>query len=504
MAGTLEWISATALEYRITLMLVLAVTVMVYFMTRKRYKLPPGPSGLPLLGNILAIQNKSLFRMLIQLEKKYGPVITLNLGPIRTVFLNNLEVVQEAFVGKSVDFAGRPQTFSGLAFTEGGKDIAFTDYGPTWQLHRKLALRALKHYMKGERFQDTITEVMEAVTVEMGTETGSFDIYSYINLAIFNIISKICFNEKFSSDNEEFLNVCKALDIFSQETGNGFAEDVFPPLRLYPTAKFRKFMKLNDEMLDFMYKRINAHRETFIADAQRDFTDAMLIAQKEAEVEEDQELLEQITNTHLGQTVSDVFGAGLDTSRQTLYWTVLYLAAYPEVQAKLHAEVDRVLGERRVPMLSERHKLPYTEAVLYESMRKGTVAPLSLPHSTTCDTTVAGYEIPKGTMVFANIFAIHHDPRHWKEPEVFNPERFLDDSGRFAPKSESWMPFSVGKRACMAEALAKPELHVVLASFMRCFEIRLPDGVTPDLEPEDGSFTFMPKRYQVVVKNRFA
>ncbi|XP_046554014.1 cytochrome P450 1A5-like [Haliotis rubra] len=462
MAGTLEWISATALEYRITLMLVLAVTVMVYFMTRKRYKLPPGPRGLLLLGNILAIQNKSLFRMLIQLEKKYGPVITLNLGPIRTVFLNNLEVVQEAYVGKSVDFAGRPQTFSGLAFTEGGKDIAFTDYGPTWQLHRKLALRALKHYMKGERFQDTITEVMEAVTVEMGTETGLFDIYSYIN-------PRHLQHHQFSSDNEEFLNVCKALDIFSQETGNGFAEDVFPPLRLYPTAKFRKFMKLNDEMLDFMYKRINAHRETFIADAQRDFTDAMLIAQKEAEEEEDQELLEQITNTHLGQTVSDVFGAGLDTSRQTLYWTVQYLAAYPEVQAKLHAEVDRVLGERRVPMLSERHKLPYTEAVLYESMRKGTVAPLSLPHSTTCDTTVAGYEIPKGTMVFANIFAIHHDPRHWKEPEVFNPERFLDDSGRFAPKSESWMPFSVGKRACMAEALAKPELHVVLASLHEVF-----------------------------------
>ncbi|XP_046575260.1 cytochrome P450 1A5-like [Haliotis rubra] len=354
MAGTLEWISATALEYRITLMLALAATVMVYFMTRKRYKLPPGPRGLPLLGNILAIQNKSLFRMLIQLEKKYGPVITLNLGPIRTVFLNNLEVVQEAFVGKSVDFAGRPQTFSGLAFTEGGKDIAFTDYGPTWQLHRKLALRALKHYMKGERFQDTITEVMEAVTVEMGTETGSFDIYSYINLAIFNIISKICFNEKFSSDNEEFLNVCKTLDIFSQETGNGFAEDVFPPLRLYPTAKFRKFMKLNDEVLDFMYKRINSHRETFIADAQRDFTDAMLIAQKEAEEEEDQELLEQITNTHLGQTVADVFGAGLDTSRQTLYWTVLYLAAYPEVQAKLHAEVDRVLGRKtfRIQIIS--------------------------------------------------------------------------------------------------------------------------------------------------------
>ncbi|XP_067685098.1 steroid 17-alpha-hydroxylase/17,20 lyase-like [Haliotis asinina] len=504
MPATLAWIYSAVFEYRITLMLVLAVTVMVYFMTRKRYKFPPGPRGLPLLGNILAVQNKSLYRFLMQLEKRHGPVITLDFGPVRCVFLNNVEVVQEAFVGKSVDFAGRPKTFSGLAFTEGGKDIAFTDYGPTWQLHRKLALRALKYYMKGERFQDTIVEVMEAVAVEMGTKTGSFDIYNYINLAIFNIISKICFNEKFSSDNEEFLSVCKGLDTFSAEAGNGFLEDVFPPLRLYPTAKFRKFLNIQNSLMDFVYKRINAHRETFKADTQRDFIDAMLIAQKEAEEEEDPELLAQFTNTHLGQTVADVFGAGLDTSRQTLYWTALYLAAYPEVQAKLHAEVDSVLGERLVPMLSERHKLPYTEAVLFESMRKGTVAPLGLPHSTTCDTTVAGYEIPKGTIVLANIFAIHHDSRHWKEPEVFNPERFLDDSGRFVPRTESWMPFAVGKRSCMAEALVKPELHVVLASFMRCFEFRMPDGVTPDLEPEEGSITFVPKRYQVVVKKRFA
>ncbi|XP_067685100.1 cytochrome P450 1A5-like [Haliotis asinina] len=503
MAGALEWISSAVLEYRITLMLVLAATVMVYFMTRKRYKFPPGPRGLPLLGNILAIQNKSLYRMLVQLEKKYGPVITLDLGPVRCVFLNNVEVIQEAFVGKSVDFAGRPQTFSALAITEGGKDIAFTDYGPTWQLHRKIALRALKYYMKGERFQDTIAEVMEFVTAEMGKETGSVDIYNYFNLAIFNIISKICFDEKFSSDNEEFLSVCKGLDIITEETANGILEDIFPPLRLYPTAKFRNIMKINAELLDFIYKRINAHRQTFSADTRRDFTDAMLIAQKEAEEEEDPELLAQFTNTHLGQTVADVFIAGLDTSRQTLYWTALYLAAYPEVQAKLHAEVDSVLGERRVPMLSERHMLPYTNAVLYESMRKGTVAPLSLPHSTTCDTTVAGCEIPKGTMVMANIYAIHHDPRHWKEPEVFNPERFLDGCGRFASNCESWMPFSVGKRACMAESLAKPELHVVLASFMRSFEIRLPDGVTPDLDPE-GSFSCLPKRYQVVIKNRFA
>ncbi|XP_046343155.2 steroid 17-alpha-hydroxylase/17,20 lyase-like [Haliotis rufescens] len=501
MGGTLESLSAIVLEYRTTLILGLGLAVMVYLMNRKRHKLPPGPRGLPLLGNILAIQNVSLYRKLSQWEKQFGPVMTLHLGPVSCVFLNNVEAVQEAFVQKAVAFAGRPMTFSGKAFTEGGKDIAFTDYGATWQLHRKLALRALKYYMKGEKFQDTIVEVMEAVAAEMETETEPFDIYRYINLAIFNIISKICFDEKFSSDNEEFLEFCKGLDTFSEEVGNGFLEDVFPPIRLYPTAKFRKFMKIQDSMLGFIYKRINVHKETFSSDTQRDFTDAMLIAQKEAEAEENPELLAQITNTHLGQTVSDVFQAGVDTSRQTLHWTILYLAAHPEVQAKLHAEVDSVIGQRRVPMLSERHKLPYTEAVLYESMRMATVAPLSLPHSTTCDTTLGDYEIPKGTMVMANLFAIHHDPRHWKEPEVFNPERFLDDSGRFAPKPESWMPFSVGKRSCMAEALAKPELHLLLASFMRSFEIRLPDGVTPDLEPQ-GSFTCLPKRYKVVIKNR--
>ncbi|XP_046571309.1 cytochrome P450 2J1-like [Haliotis rubra] len=151
----------------------------------------------------------------------------------------------------------------------------------------------------------------------------------------------------------------------------------------------------------------------------------MLIAQKEAEEEEDPGTTCTVYKHASRPDSIGCFRSGIGHVTTDSVLTLLYLAAYPEVQAKLHAEVDRVLGERRVPMLSERHKLPYTEAVLYESMRKGAVAPLGLPHSTTCDTTVAGYEIPKGTIVLANIFAIHHDPRHWKEPEVFNPERFL-------------------------------------------------------------------------------
>ncbi len=115
---------------------------------------------------------------------------------------------------------------------------------------------------------------------------------------------------------------------------------------------------------------------------------------------------------------------------------------------------------------------------------------------------LGGYEIPKGTTVMPNLYAVHHDPRHWEEPEKFNPERFLDASGKLLPKPESWMPFSQGRRACLAESLAKPELQLLLAGLFRNLQIRMPDGVTANLTARVENFVHVPELYKIVTKDR--
>ncbi|XP_046554041.1 cytochrome P450 83A1-like isoform X2 [Haliotis rubra] len=127
--------------------------VAVYLVTKKRYKLPPGPRGWPLLGNLLDFQNTTMYEKLNDWKTKYGPIIMFHMGPERMVSLNSIEVVMEALVKRQADFAGRPQSYSSLLISDGGRNIMLGQYSPTWKLHRKLATKALRYYMTGSRLE---------------------------------------------------------------------------------------------------------------------------------------------------------------------------------------------------------------------------------------------------------------------------------------------------------------------------------------------------------------
>jgi cytochrome P450 len=117
---------------------------------------------------------------------------------------------------------------------------------------------------------------------------------------------------------------------------------------------------------------------------------------------------------------------------------------------------------------------------------------------------IGGYDIPKDTIVFINFWALHYDPKYWKDPEEFNPYRYLDENGKLKPtKPDSWLPFSAGRRACLGETLAKPQILLVCTNLLQRFEIRLPDGVKPNPEYKMTGFGIeLPAEYKVVVKER--
>ena len=115
-----------------------------------------------------------------------------------------------------------------------------------------------------------------------------------------------------------------------------------------------------------------------------------------------------------------------------------------------------------------------------------------------------GYDIPKGTTVLINHWALHHDPKYWKDPEMFDPYRFLDESGKMKPaKPDSWLPFSAGRRVCLGESVAKPEMLLMCVNLLQRFEIRLPEGVKANPEYKMVGFGVEnPSDYKVVVKER--
>ena len=126
-----------------------------------------------------------------------------------------------------------------------------------------------------------------------------------------------------------------------------------------------------------------------------------------------------------------------------MVWMVLYLATHAQVQARIRQEIGSATGNSRLATAADRASLPYTEAAVMECLRMSTFVPISEPHQTLEDTTLAGYHIPEGSNVLANLYAAHMDEAFWGDPHVFRPERFLDVDGRvFWP--EAYMPFSEG------------------------------------------------------------
>ena len=163
--------------------------------------------------------------------------------------------------------------------------------------------------------------------------------------------------------------------------------------------------------------------------------------------------------------------AGRETSTLTTEWAMLLLLNHPKALQKLRTEIDNSVGHGRLVDESDIPKLPYLRCVVNETLRLYPAAPLLIPHHASEDCRVGGYDIPKGTIVLANAWAVHRDPKLWEEPEKFMPERFeakgLMDNEEFNSK---FLPFGIGRRACPGANLGIRSVSLAVGTFIQCFD----------------------------------
>jgi cytochrome P450 len=188
-----------------------------------------------------------------------------------------------------------------------------------------------------------------------------------------------------------------------------------------------------------------------------------------------------------------------ETTSTALTWAVLFMAKHPDVQKKVQVELDQVCGTQS-PSLADKNMLPYTEARITEILRRANILPMSLFHAVTEDTTVMGYNLPKGTQIIPSIGVVMLNEKEFPEPLKFLPERHLDN-GKFLPHPHV-IPFGTGKRCCLGETLEKSELFLFFTGLLQKFTIksmRYPELV--DDSPQYG-FTTSPKNFSVKVELR--
>jgi cytochrome P450 len=184
-------------------------------------------------------------------------------------------------------------------------------------------------------------------------------------------------------------------------------------------------------------------------------------------------------------SLQNLFGAGTETTSTTTEWALSLLLNHPEKLKKTQAEIDDVVGAaRRLLTADDVPRLTYLRCVIDETMRLYPAAPLLLPHESSADCRVGGYDVPAGTMLLVNVYAIHRDPSVWKDPLEFRPERFEDGKA----EGKLLMPFGLGRRKCPGETLALRTVGLVLGTLLQCFDWDTADGAKVDMT-EGGGLT---------------
>nr|QLC36635.1 cytochrome P450 2U1 [Kryptolebias hermaphroditus] len=482
--------------------------------------IPPGPKPWPVVGNFggflvpPALRGRfgqrrdhvSVMEALTSQADLYGNIYSLFVGSQLAVVLNGYEVVRDALSNHPDVFSDRPDVPSISILTK-RRGIVFAPYGPVWRKQRKFCHTTLRSFGLGKLSLEPCIQrglvTIKAELLRLNGESGGtgVDPAPLISNAVSNVVCSLILGQRFHHGDPEFRAIlglmARGLEICINSAA--ILINVCSLLYYLPFGVFKELRQVERDITVFLKRIIANHRETLDPENPRDLADMYLIEMlaRRAAGEEDS----SFTEDYLFYIIGDLFIAGTDTTTNSVLWTLLYMALYPDVQDKVQTEIDKVVGRQRLPSVTDRGSLPFTEATIMEVQRLAVVVPLSVPHMASETTEFRGYTIPKGTVIFPNLYSVHRDPAVWDEPDSFNPTRFLDDEGKLL-KKEFFIPFGIGRRVCMGEQLAKMELFLTVTGLLQSFRFRLPDGTPPPSLQGRFGLTMAPCPFRVCVNDR--
>ena len=315
-------------------------------------------------------------------------------------------------------------------------------------------------------------------------------------------IINCAFIDRYKLDDPELLSLKNVNDKFYELMGSGLISEYLPILRPIDAHVINEMKDVMAKFRSILLEKLKQHKDIYTPGIMRDFTDFVIQAKEEA-IKDDLAIAKHLTDYNLMMIVNDLFAAGTDTSQTTLRWAILALINYPAIQEKVHNEIAENIGER-MPTHEDMKVLPYTNAFLKEVLRFWPAAPIGLEHFTTVDTELGGFKVPKKTSVYFNLYAINHDPKYWKNPDVFDPTHFLDSNGQLITgRIESFVTFGIGSRACIGEKLAYVNAFLIIVRMLQTLHFQFPEGKTSsDLSPLNIVLVLLPKDTPIVVKRR--
>ncbi|KAG0481687.1 hypothetical protein HPP92_012545 [Vanilla planifolia] len=322
---------------------------------------------------------------------------------------------------------------------------------------------------------------------------------------MYNNMYRIMFDRRFENEDDPLFVKLKALNGERSRLAQSFEYnygDFIPILRPFLRGYLRICKEVKDRRLSLFKNYFVEERKKLASTKPMDNAglrcaiDHILDAERKGEINEDNVLY----------IVENINVAAIETTLWSIEWGLAELVNHPEVQRKVREELDVVLGMGVQITEPDIPRLPYLQAVVKETLRLRMAIPLLVPHMNLHDAKLGGYDIPAESKILVNAWWLANNPQHWKRPEEFRPERFLEEEAKVEANGNDfrYIPFGVGRRSCPGIILALPILAITLGRLVQNFELLPPAGMDKiDTAEKGGQFSLhILKHYTVVCKPR--
>ncbi|KAM7251244.1 hypothetical protein ACFE04_023127 [Oxalis oulophora] len=448
------------LLYSSLLTLLILSLIFLYKSKQTRKNLPPSPPRRPITGHLHLIK-PPLHRTYHQLSQTLGQIFSLHFGSRLVFVVSSPSIVQECFTKNDIILANRAKSLIAKYLAYDNSNIVSAPYGEHWRNLRRIATVEILASGRLNAFLNTRREEINKLLTKLiiCRDFCKVEMKSMFHELTFNVMMRMIADKRYFGDDVSDENEAKEFREIMKEAvslgGTSNPGDFFPILRWINRRHERKLKSLGEKADKFYQKLIDEHRSKR-ANSMIDH----LLSLQESEPE-------YYTDQIIKGLIQSMIFAGTDTSAVTMEWAMSNLVNHPNILDKARAEIDAQVGQDRLLDEADIPNLPYLQNIVSETLRLYPAAPLLVQHVASEDCKVGGYDMPRGTMLLVNAWAIHRDPNLWEDPTSFKPERFDNRESREAYKL---IPFGMGRRACPGTGLAQRMISLTLGRLIQCYD----------------------------------
>ncbi|KAK1423388.1 hypothetical protein QVD17_18690 [Tagetes erecta] len=430
--------------------------------------LPPGPTRLPIIGNLHLLGDQP-HRSLAKLAETHGPIMSLKLGRITTLVISSATAAKEILQKQDLAFSARHVPDALHACNHARFSVAWLHVCPEWRTLRRIlnsnifsnnSLEANQH-LRSQKVEELIAYCRKASLSNDYVDIGRAAFRTSLNLLSNTIFSKDL-TDPYEDSGKEFKEVVGNIML---EAGKPNLVDYFPVLKKIDpqgikrrlSRHFGKILEIFDDLIEARLRMGRSNQD-----------DVLEVCLKFI-----QDNPTEINRTHINSLFLDLFGAGTDTTSSTLEWAMAEVLRKPHVMTKAKEELEEVIGKGKIVKEDDLLRLPFLSCIVKETLRLHPPVPFLLPRKVTEQVKLNEYTIPEGTQVLVNAWAIGRDPTVWDDSLEFKPERFLASGLDVRGQDFGLIPFGAGRRICPGLPLAIRMIPIMLGSLLNNFNWKI-------------------------------